>query len=107
MSGLGGGYLGMRRAHAKIVRDVAALEDMSLADLRVEWERRYGAAPRHRSLELFRRVPAWRIRANVHGGFEAVTPLSGVIPLDWNEQRKMFGMRDEACVGKVGHVRTR
>lgn len=46
---------------------------MPLAELRKEWERRYGAAPRHRSADLLRRVLAWRIQADVYGGFDAAT----------------------------------
>jgi hypothetical protein len=63
----------MRRANARVTRDVAALTTMSLRELRAEWERRYGAAPRHRSKDLLRRVLAWRIQADVHGGFDAAT----------------------------------
>lgn len=63
----------MRAAGAKLARDVAALRSMSLADLLTEWERRYGAAPGHRSVDLLRRVLAWRIQADVLGGFDAAT----------------------------------
>lgn len=56
------------------VRDaVAAIAAMPLAELRLEWERRYGAAPRHRSAELLRRVLAWRVQADALGGFDGVT----------------------------------
>ncbi|WP_374527124.1 DUF2924 domain-containing protein [Novosphingobium sp.] len=63
----------MRKAKARVRDDVAALAAMSLAELRTEWERRYGAAPRHRSADLLRRVLAWRIQADIHGGFDAPT----------------------------------
>lgn len=63
----------MSRRSSKVARDVSALTDMSLRELRTEWERRYGAAPRHRSAQLLRRVLAWRIQADVHGGLDAVT----------------------------------
>lgn len=63
----------MRKAKSRAASDVSALSAMSLAKLRSEWERRYGAAPRHRSAELLRRVLAWRIQADVHGGFDAPT----------------------------------
>ena len=53
--------------------DVAALESMSLAELRKEWGRRYDAPPRHRSAELLRRVLAWRIQADFHGGLDVPT----------------------------------
>lgn len=36
----------MSRLRTKVAREVAALLDMPLGDLRSEWERRYGAAPR-------------------------------------------------------------
>mgnify|MGYP000098917386 CR=1 FL=1 len=63
----------MSRVKAKVARDVALIATMSLAELRIEWERRYGAAPRHRSADLLRRVLAWRIQADVHGGFDVAT----------------------------------
>jgi len=61
------------RLRGKVARQVAALADMPLADLRREWERRYGAAPRHRSVDLLRRVLAWRIQADVFGGIDTAT----------------------------------
>ncbi|MDX2211095.1 MAG: DUF2924 domain-containing protein [Sphingopyxis sp.] len=61
-----------RRSSA--VRDtVAAIAAMPLAELRAEWERRYGAAPRHRSAELLRCVLAWRVQADALGGFDTMT----------------------------------
>jgi len=63
----------MRKAQARVAKDVAALAAMSLGELRREWERRYGAAPRHRAVDLLRRVLAWRMQADVHGGFDAAT----------------------------------
>lgn len=63
----------MRKAKTRAASDVSALSAMSLAELRSEWERRYGAAPRHRSADLLRRVLAWRIQSDVHGGFDAAT----------------------------------
>lgn len=63
----------MRKAKTRVAKDVAALATMSLADLRTEWERRYGAPPRHRAAHLLCRVLAWRMQADVHGGFDAVT----------------------------------
>lgn len=62
-----------RRAASHTAAAVAALATMSLKDLRMEWERRYGAAPRHRSVDLLRRVLAWRIQADVYGGLDAPT----------------------------------
>lgn len=63
----------MKKARNKVAKDVAAIAAMSLADLRTEWERRYGAAPRHRAADLLRRVLAWRIQADVHGGLDTPT----------------------------------
>jgi hypothetical protein len=63
----------MARVTSRTAAAVAALTTMSLKDLRMEWERRYGAAPRHRSADLLRRVLAWRIQADVYGGFDATT----------------------------------
>jgi len=63
----------MSRLRTKVTHEVAALADMPLAGLRKEWERRYGAAPHHRSADLLRRVLAWRIQADGYGGFDAAT----------------------------------
>jgi hypothetical protein len=63
----------MRKARSRVAQDIAALATMSLADLRAEWGRRYGAPPRHRAADLLRRVLAWRLQADVHGGLDAPT----------------------------------
>jgi len=63
----------MSRLRRNVSREVAALTTMSLGQLRLEWERRYGAVPRHRSVDLLRRVLAWRIQADVFGGLDAPT----------------------------------
>jgi hypothetical protein len=63
----------MRKATKRTTTSVAALADMSLAELRTEWERRYGPPPRHRAADLLRRVLAWRIQADIHGGLDAPT----------------------------------
>lgn len=62
-----------RRVRPDVSGTVASLAAMDLKALREEWERRYGAAPRHRSVDLLRRVLAWRIQADVYGGFDAAT----------------------------------
>ncbi|MEZ5655045.1 MAG: DUF2924 domain-containing protein [Sphingobium sp.] len=80
------------RANTKIARDVAALTDMSLRELRMEWERRYGAAPRHRSVDLLRRVLAWRMQADVLGGLDAAT-------------RRMLGREGEVQLGTTPGMR--
>lgn len=61
------------RRQREVSEAVSAIAAMDLASLRVEWERRYGAAPRHRSADLLRRVLAWRVQADVLGGFDAAT----------------------------------
>ena len=63
----------MTKASKRAADSVAALATMSLAELRTEWQRRYGPPPRHRSAELLRRVLAWRIQSNIHGGLDAPT----------------------------------
>jgi Protein of unknown function (DUF2924) len=60
-------------ATQKTRQAVAAIAQMTLAELRKEWERRYGAAPRHRSADLVRRVLAWRVQADALGGLDATT----------------------------------
>lgn len=62
-----------RRENKQVTAIITALPDMSLSELREEWRRRYEAPPRHRSAELLRRVLAWRIQADVYGGFDAAT----------------------------------
>ena len=49
---------------------VAELIDMSLADVRAEWQKRYGPPPKHRASDLLRRVLAWRIQADAFGDLE-------------------------------------
>jgi Protein of unknown function (DUF2924) len=56
-----------------VSQQIAALADISLAELRTEWEARYGAPPRHRAPDLLRRVLAWRIQADAFGGLDAAT----------------------------------
>ena len=56
------------------VRDeVASLQTMSLAELRTLWEARFCAPPKQRSVELLRRVLAWRLQAEAFGGLDAAT----------------------------------
>ena len=63
----------MRKPTKRAADDVAALATMSLAELRTEWQRRYGPSPRHRAADLLRRVLTWRIQADIHGGLDAPT----------------------------------
>ena len=53
--------------------NVAQLINMPLADLRAEWQRRYGPPPKHRAADLLRRVLAWRIQADAFGDLDAAT----------------------------------
>lgn len=100
----------MSRSKIKVASDVAALATMSLADLRVEWERRYGAAPRHRSADLLRRVLTWRIQADVYGGFDAATrrmiesnrPVQPVPNIGTRLAREWAGKRHEVVVVERG-----
>lgn len=49
------------------------LETADLQELRQEWGRRYGAAPRLRSADLLRRILAWRMQAAAEGGLDRST----------------------------------
>ena len=56
------------------VRDeVASLPSMTLSELREVWAARFGAPPKQRSVELLRRVLAWRLQAEAFGGLDAAT----------------------------------
>lgn len=99
--------------NATATRAVAAIASMSLAELRSEWERRYGAAPRHRSADLLRRVLAWRVQADVHGGLDAATkkllaredlPLRVVPPPGMRLAREWAGRTHEVVVIESGVV---
>jgi hypothetical protein len=54
-------------------QEVGALTRLDLFALRAQWERRFGPAPRFRSVELFRLMLAWRLQAEVHGGLDPAT----------------------------------
>jgi len=56
-----------RRGRADIIR----LTDLSLSELRKEWQLCFGPAPEHRAGDLLRRVLAWRIQAEAYGGLDA------------------------------------
>ncbi len=89
------------------------LEDADLKQLRVEWEQRFGVAPRLRSADLLRRILAWRIQAAAEGGLDQVTrrllaggrsgpesmlPEGTIISRDWK------GTRHDVEVAEGGFV---
>ena len=53
--------------------EIERIEGMSLQDLRTLWTSRWGAAPRFRSVDLLRRLIAWRLQAELFGGLDADT----------------------------------
>jgi len=65
----------MSRARKQVaVRDeVASLQSMTLSELREVWAARFGPPPKQRSVELLRRVLAWRVQAEAFGGLDAAT----------------------------------
>ena len=53
--------------------DIIRLSDISLPEIREQWQLRIGPTPSHRAADLMRRVLAWRIQAEVYGGLDATT----------------------------------
>lgn len=53
--------------------ELARLETLDLTGLRAEWARRHGEVPALRSVDLLRRVLAWRMQAAVLGDLDAAT----------------------------------
>lgn len=49
---------------------VRALEALNLEALRDEWRRRFGAPPGLRSVDLLRRLLAWKIQAEAYGDLD-------------------------------------
>lgn len=58
---------------AAIASLVKSLHAMTLAELRAVWAAHFGAPPRQRSVDLLRRVLAWRLQAETFGGLNAAT----------------------------------
>lgn len=56
---------------AGLEEDLAALETMDMSGLRELWRRRFGVPPRLRSRDLLRRILAFELQADVHGGLSA------------------------------------
>lgn len=89
------------------------LEDADLAQLRLEWEERFGAAPRLRSADLLRRILTWRVQAAAEGGLDQVTRrlLAGnrtgpesMLPEGTVISREWKGLRHEVEVAEGGFV---
>jgi hypothetical protein len=53
--------------------EIRRIEVMSLQDLRTLWTSRWGAAPRFRSVDLLRRLIAWRLQTELFGDLDADT----------------------------------
>lgn len=53
-----------------IEQEVAHLDGLGLADLRKFWSDRFGPPPALRSVDLLRRLLAWHIQADFHGGLD-------------------------------------
>jgi len=56
-----------------VLEEVRSLADLDLPGLREVWRDRYGCPPRIRSVELLRRVLAWRVQEAHFGGLDAET----------------------------------
>ena len=54
-----------------VQREVAALSPLDLQALRMAWRERFGGPPRLRSVDLLRRLLAWKIQAEAFGGLDA------------------------------------
>lgn len=61
------------RKQAAVCDEVASLQSMTLSELRNLWAARFGAPPKQRSVELLRRVLAWRLQSEALGGFDTAT----------------------------------
>ena len=53
--------------------DIAALEPLSLVELRGEWSKHFGQVPSLRSPDLLRLILAWRLQAKAQGGLDRAT----------------------------------
>jgi hypothetical protein len=55
----------------QLTATLAAIESMSLGDLRALWTQHFGTPPELRSVDLMRLTLSWRLQARVHGGLDA------------------------------------
>ena len=94
---------------------VRALETLTLEALRSEWRRLYGPAPKLRSVDLLRRLIAWRLQAaadpqavdDLRARFAntaATTPATGVVGPGARVMREWKGIAHEAEVLEGGKV---
>lgn len=61
------------KKQAAVRDELASLQSMTLSELRTLWAARFGAPPKQRSVELLRRVLAWRLQAVAFGELDAAT----------------------------------
>lgn len=73
--------------------EIEALGPMDLEGLRADWRMRYGEPPRLRSVDLLRRILAWRIQATALGGIDAGLRRRLEQTRDGLEHRLESGMR--------------
>lgn len=100
---------------AEVTATVQALEAMTLEQLRGEWRRLYGPAPKLRSVELLRRLIAWRLQAEADPqAVEALRqrlaankapPPTGVLRPGARVMREWKGVAHEVEVLEDGKVR--
>ena len=103
-----------REALRKAVsQQVSALNIMGLQELRMQWEGRFGAPPKHRAPDLLRRILAWRIQADALGGLDAQTvrllsneskPLMAAQAAGTRLARDYAGRRHEVVVAEDGVI---
>lgn len=60
---------------AAVEAEVRLLETMSLSGLRTFCAARWGMAPRFRSVDLLRRLIAWRLQVELFGGLDTDTKI--------------------------------
>ena len=64
----------MRSDHAQALEaEIARLNDLGLAELRLVWKERLGTPPAVTSTELMRRWLSWELQAKARGGFDVTT----------------------------------